>query len=328
MKKSVANVVIFLLLCVPLYPGLAAPPAPETSSDSAFDPRLLPTIAVIVLGDKFERSLTVLGDKQTGLQRLIEDEFVSVLMNSGYSLAARSDLRSVLKELILEQSGLTQGDAAAIGKLLNVAAVIFVSVTELKIDDPNQKKTQSRAATSRLRISVAMSARLIHVESAKLLWTGKFRQSLTVADSSRVLPVVTDVAKSVASALPKRPKDALSGQMPKPSSASPTAAPMNVPSNLPKGETKDDTRSRWVNTSYFSKIYHVEGKKWAEAEDATGDVKWFLTETDRTKDYIELLNSTPNHPAAGKWRIFANRMEMDLKKDNRWTWGANGHWQK
>lgn len=80
-------------------------------------------------------------------------------------------------------------------------------------------------------------------------------------------------------------------------------------------------RIKWNNTSYNTTIYHVEGKTWEEKDNQSGKVKWQLTETDRTDEYIQLVNPTRKQ----SWRLTAKRME--LKEGSDWKWLANGAWQ-
>ena len=86
-----------------------------------------------------------------------------------------------------------------------------------------------------------------------------------------------------------------------------------------KGSDRD-ARSRWLNTSYDSTIYHEQGKQWAEMDNASQKIKWSLTEMERTVEYIELFNATRNET----WRLLPKK--VDLKKDGRWEWIATGHW--
>ena len=86
---------------------------------------------------------------------------------------------------------------------------------------------------------------------------------------------------------------------------------------------RDDSRSRWLNTSYSnSTIYHEQGKQWAEMDNKTQKIKWNFYEVGRTSDYIELLNTTRKDTV----RLFPNR--MDAEEDGGWTWVSNGHWSK
>lgn len=82
----------------------------------------------------------------------------------------------------------------------------------------------------------------------------------------------------------------------------------------------DDSRSKWVNTSYDSTLRHVREKIWEEIDNKTGKVKWQVTETNRTDDHIEFRNEKQKQD----WRVSATKME--LKKDGKWEWLSNGKW--
>jgi len=92
-----------------------------------------------------------------------------------------------------------------------------------------------------------------------------------------------------------------------------------VPEVAPKA-ANTDTRTRWLNESYGTTIYQVNGKDWAELENATQKIRWTLTETVRTDEYIELYNATRNQ----NWRLMAEK--MDLKEGEQWKWVSTGHW--
>jgi hypothetical protein len=64
----------------------------------------------------------------------------------------------------------------------------------------------------------------------------------------------------------------------------------------------------------------VNGKVWEHVDNKTGKVLWTGKETARTDDYIELLSERNE-----ELRVRAQRME--LHKDGKWEWAANGHWE-
>lgn len=173
---------------------------PETAADPSFDPENIPKLAVIVLGPQPGKRA------QTNAERYVEDAFVAVLMRKGYSVTSRSDLEAVLKEQHFQKSGLTEADAAAIGKILNVPAVMVVKVTELDAENKRVPGKTSGKRTSAHRTAIeataGMGARLISVEKASVLWIGTFRRSRVVGSKSDVPEVIADVAKQIISAFP------------------------------------------------------------------------------------------------------------------------------
>ena len=94
----------------------------QTSSKPGFDPQRLDKIAILV-----EKGREI-------PDRMIEDEFISALLRKNYTVAARSDTQAILKEMQFQKSGVTDDDAVKLGKVLNVQAVLIVSVTSLKVN--------------------------------------------------------------------------------------------------------------------------------------------------------------------------------------------------
>lgn len=94
--------------------------------------------------------------------RFIEDELIMQLMQKGYTLASRHDMEALTREMQFQNSGLTQADAARLGRLLNVPAILLVEVTYLSNNGNAFSGYQPPAAS--------LSARLIQVESGEILW--------------------------------------------------------------------------------------------------------------------------------------------------------------
>jgi len=65
----------------------------------------------------------------------------------------------------------------------------------------------------------------------------------------------------------------------------------------------------------------VQGKQWAELDDRTHQVKWYLEETARSVDYIELSNAANSQ----SWRLHSNHMDFRVGQ-GRWQWLAQGYW--
>ena len=81
-------------------------------------------------GRRRKQSSAKSGAYESDQQRLVKDEFLQVLIEKGYSLVSRSDMASVMKEQTFQRSGVTEDNAAALGKLLNVPAVLVVRITQ------------------------------------------------------------------------------------------------------------------------------------------------------------------------------------------------------
>ena len=135
--------------------------------------------------------LAILIEPNTKLpSRLIEDEFMKLLISKGYTISSRSDVMSIMRELKFQHKGLTDGDASKIGKMLNVPAVLIVSLT-------NYHKESGW-------INISVGARMIDVEKAEILWLGSckdgnsryaFRYMMDRISNSiaRKIPTIKDV---------------------------------------------------------------------------------------------------------------------------------------
>jgi hypothetical protein len=134
----------------------------------------------------------------TETKRLIEDEFVSELLRKGYNVASRSDVEAILKESRFQRSGLTDQDAAQVGRILNVPAVLIVSVTHL---DRDQRWSGNLDVSSTL---AAMGVRLISVERGEVLWVGKQRAHSRGATERIATLLVVSLARQIALAFPPK----------------------------------------------------------------------------------------------------------------------------
>lgn len=85
-------------------------------------------------------------------------------------------------------------------------------------------------------------------------------------------------------------------------------------------EEQTDERNQWQNESYNSALRRVKGNAWQHIDNKTGQVLWNGKETASTSEYIELLSERNE-----QLRVMAKRME--LYKDGKWGWVANGHWE-
>jgi hypothetical protein len=93
----------------------------------------------------------------------IEDVLFGSLMSKGYSVPSRQDMESVVGEQKFQNMGLTEGTSAEFGKLLNVQAVLVVGLDFI---------TDARPAEGKVTRSFGFGARLIEVETGRLLWVG------------------------------------------------------------------------------------------------------------------------------------------------------------
>jgi hypothetical protein len=84
----------------------------------------------------------------------VSDFFVMELMKKGYTVVERAEVQKVLKEQEFQASAITSNeDAARAGRVLNVPAVLLISI-------PKYKE------------KMEMTAKLVEVETATILWIG------------------------------------------------------------------------------------------------------------------------------------------------------------
>jgi hypothetical protein len=117
--------------------------------------------------------------------REIEDVFIRASISKGFRVVSRSDIEPLLREMEFQKrSGLTDKDAAELGRILNVPAVMIVAVTRNET------------------YSVSLGARLISVEEAEILW-GNMAGSTRPFYSQDIL---IEVAKGIANTIPQHPR--------------------------------------------------------------------------------------------------------------------------
>jgi hypothetical protein len=192
---AVACIALLCGGCAGLYPP---PPQPRSQLAPGFDPQQLNKLALLVEDSTKQYS------RNPGVFRQIEDEFIYQLLAKGYSLAARSDVASVMKELKFQQSGVTEEDAAKLGRMLNVPAVLIVTITDCSLTSQetgliiNNRRQVSHTAQGKI------SCRLISVEKAEILWLGSHAGALHVRDKKDAHAVLAPVASQLAHGFPGR----------------------------------------------------------------------------------------------------------------------------
>jgi Curli production assembly/transport component CsgG len=207
---SPSRFTIAILLLVFLWPGAGVAhaqrrkvsrPKVQTSADKSFDPEKLPKLAVVVVGRTGQRVVGIQSKSDPG--RLVEDQFVEILLQKGYNVVSRSDLQSVIKEQQFQRSGLTEDNAAELGKLLNVPAVMVLRITESTTESQRDQRTGTNVIIGR----ASLGARLVSVESGGILWTSNHTESGPVRARGQESLVLVDVAKNIAVAFPDRAPD-------------------------------------------------------------------------------------------------------------------------
>lgn len=192
-------------------------PAPARSSKSPdFDEKVSKLALVVQDSTGKYRS-------NSGVLRQIEDEFIHQLLEKGFTLAGRSDVTAVLDELRVQHSGLTDKDAAKMARILNVHAVLIVSITDVAVNNERVAYTEYRtvpvrSSKGKTRYETrpnnvtkteytargAIGARLIRTETEQILWMGTKSGSRNVQNSQDAEAVLIPIAGMVAEAFPSR----------------------------------------------------------------------------------------------------------------------------
>jgi hypothetical protein len=177
---------------------------PEKSAGGAsagkpIDPKTLTKLAVILAGEQQQRPLSRQPAQQSDQQRLVEDEFVQALMQKGYRLVSRSDIQALAQEQQFQRSGLTESNAVAVGKLLNIPAVLVVRITDFGTDSQRDPRNGGRPVTV---ARATIGARLVNVETGLIWWTRSHTASDAVADRGGSGEVLAAAAKNVAESFP------------------------------------------------------------------------------------------------------------------------------
>lgn len=142
-----------------------APIRPSVTVSPAFNTGRYSRLAVFV-EDRTNR----LG--QGGVTREIEDEFMNAVIQNGYTLADRSNTEQVARELKFQQSVLTEKQIVSIGRLLNVPAVLIVSINSVTTS-PYQPFI-AVPGVSYFHTEASISARVISIDLGEVLWISKF----------------------------------------------------------------------------------------------------------------------------------------------------------
>lgn len=98
--------------------------------------------------------------------RIVEDEFMKFLIAKGYTISSRSDVETIKKELKFQHSDFTDKDMVEIGKILNVPALIIISINDYRQENFRYDKGTGT------QHSIVMGARAIDVETTDVIWLG------------------------------------------------------------------------------------------------------------------------------------------------------------
>lgn len=185
---------LLILSCVTVPPET---PQPRVTISPLFNPTLHNRLAVFV-NDQTR------GLGGSGAIREVEDEFMRAVISKGYTLAARSDIEQIAKELRFQQSDLTEKQVAKIGQVLNVPAVMIVSINSMSTEPYNPIiRVQGQEY---YRTNASISARILSVQGAEVMWISSYSGGMNIGrrDSHNEKTVLSSVASIVASGLPPR----------------------------------------------------------------------------------------------------------------------------
>ncbi len=116
------------------------------------------------------------------IEEQVRGQFNQVLLSKGYRVATRSDIDAALEEIKFASTTLTENNAAVIGKMIAVPAVMIVQTTDVAVetiqDNPGPIYDPKRGFTTQsdrpgdisYQARCEVSARLINVERGEILW--------------------------------------------------------------------------------------------------------------------------------------------------------------
>jgi len=137
-------------------------------------------------------------------QETVEDatatsRFVAMLMGRGVRVIERGAVEELLREGEFQRSGITEQNAVAFGKMLNVRGVLLVGVPQSDSATPRRTVLGPRgyAATT-------VTARLLDVERAEVVWQGTASGKARIRDAGETIQVIQDAATRLAAAFPGR----------------------------------------------------------------------------------------------------------------------------
>lgn len=127
-------------------------------------PNVKSTITPNFNNDKYKSVAVYVNDNENDRYRHIEEEFIKAMISKGYDIPARSDLSSIIKEQDFQNSNISDSSAAKLGKLIDVHAIVIVSVNFIERYDSVKRRVVKESE---------ISARMIDVENGEILWIGK-----------------------------------------------------------------------------------------------------------------------------------------------------------
>lgn len=147
----------------------------------------------------------------TGTMQQVEDEFISGCLKAGYRVADRSATAIIVAEMKYQRSGFTDTDAVELGKVINVPAVMVVTITDAGTSSTDYGLRRNNQPVLTHYSNASLSARLISVGTGEALWVGMHSDFAEVGDPrSGGAAGVASAARALAATIPPRaiPTDA------------------------------------------------------------------------------------------------------------------------
>jgi len=141
---------------------------------------------------------------QSPASTALEDSFIQAAFQKGYRVSDRSDVDKVLNEIHFQQSGLTESDAARLGRMLNIPAVLIVRITGSGVQGEPTGFMINGQSQYTFTAWCDMSVRLVSVEKAEVLGLASYSSRRRTDSPENSWPAVVHAAKMLAAALPGR----------------------------------------------------------------------------------------------------------------------------
>lgn len=179
-----------------LFKGPPPPPPAAWSISPGFSQGSISKIAIIVEIANQSPS------EENPLATQIEEFFINAAFQKGYRVADRSDVAKVLKEIRFQNSGLTGDDAAQLGKMLNVSAVLLVNLPGYGVQAHPTGFIVDNRPYCVYDAWANMDVRLIGVESSEILAISDYNSKIHVDGPQDPGPAIGIAARQIAEALP------------------------------------------------------------------------------------------------------------------------------
>lgn len=200
--RTALTVTLLVLVTSCAYSG---PTQAEAKARVTLSPRFDPGVYsrfAIYIENRTRRRL------DDGVMRSIDDEFTRAAIENGYTVASRSDIEAIDKELRIQSSDFTETAMAKRARALNVPAIIIVSINSFDVENYNPVLVyKSHKNAKSYRSNIAISARMISAEEAQIIWLSSHSAYNHVGerrDYDTAARAISKIASVVARSLPSR----------------------------------------------------------------------------------------------------------------------------